>query len=131
MHCVLVTGYREWFDEGFIAESLAKLEPFDWLMHGGATGADELAGKIATRMGKHVWSCPALWDFYRANGNYAEAGPRRNAAMVELLTFAKTGGLDVTVAAFPTVKSKGTFGCMNLARMNGLKVINFTDGESP
>jgi len=78
---VLVTGDRNWTDEDLLAQALSAighLHPSNvMVVHGGAAGADSLAGKVANRLGMATHVYEAEWDRYgRA------AGPKRNQTMI-------------------------------------------------
>ncbi len=117
---ILVTGSRD-FDNGqmildaIIAEHAPGTRSI--LIHGGARGADEMAG-IA---GKHipgilVASVPADWD---NDGKFA-AGPIRNAAMLDLEP-------DVVLAFYKTdAANRGTQNCVDQATARGIEVKVFT-----
>jgi SLOG family YspA-like protein len=121
---ILITGSRRWTDRDTIARSivevqaeLAPLQPGqvdyndgDWtIVHGGAPGADALAGEWASAAGYREEVHPAPWNLYGA-----AAGPRRNARMV-------ARGADICLA-FPMVGSRGTWNCVELARLAGIEV---------
>lgn len=74
---VLVCGSRDWFDWGPIERELAKLPPGTIIVHGGARGADTIAGEVARRLGFEVRRYPADWDRFGKG-----AGPIRNAQML-------------------------------------------------
>lgn len=73
---VLVTGSRWWRHRDLLAETLAGIEPTA-ICHGGARGADSLAGEWAEANGIPVTVYPADWERHgRA------AGPIRNREML-------------------------------------------------
>lgn len=74
---VLVTGDREWTDRAMIRRELAKLPSGTIVVHGGARGADTIAGEIAKELGFVVRVYPADW-----NGQGKAAGPIRNSTML-------------------------------------------------
>lgn len=91
---LLVCGGRYYSDEEKVRATLAKL--FDGheeriLIHGGAPGADTLAGSVARAMGATVRVYPADWKKHGRS-----AGPMRNQRMLD----AEREGLD-WVVAFP------------------------------
>jgi hypothetical protein len=58
---VLVCGSRHWSDYSAIVEAITALEPMPSLIiHGGATGADSLAGTAAHYLGIPVQVFPLL-----------------------------------------------------------------------
>lgn len=115
MYRILITGSRDWDDLERMIEVLA---PFDdiagpkRLNHGGARGADQMAGYIALSMGWDVEVYPADWDKHGK-----AAGHIRNQQMVDL-------GADVCLA-FPKGESKGTRNCMKRAEKAGIEVRNY------
>lgn len=119
---ILVTGSREWTQWGVVEAALRDVHlrlsrgcrPADvTVVHGGARGADTIAGLLADRMGFQVEVHPADWDRYGRS-----AGHRRNAEMVKL-------GADACIA-FPIGSSPGTRGCMRLAATAGIPVKVYT-----
>lgn len=129
---LLVTGSRLWSDKRAIAGALSwavgcfpdLLAPGEHglellrgrvtVVHGGARGADALAGRIAAAWGMRVEVHPADWDRWGRS-----AGHRRNAEMVAL-------GADLCLA-FPIGASRGTRGCMELARKAGIRTYNWPE----
>lgn len=116
---ILVTGSRNWSDADAIRDELANWLHFRFgedppppvtLVHGGARGADRLAGQIAREYGWTVEVHPADWERYGRS-----AGHRRNAEMV-------AAGADV-VLAFPLGASRGTRGCVAAAAKAGIPVL--------
>lgn len=89
-------------------ERLHRQRGIDLLIHGDATGADELAGEWAEAEGIPVRRFPADW---KALGK--KAGPFRNAQML-------VEGQPDGVVAFPG--GSGTANMVNLARRAGVKV---------
>lgn len=89
------------------------------LIHGGARGADTIAGDewralVGDRPSIVVYL--ADWERYGKSAGY-----RRNAEMVK-------AGADVCLA-FPLGESRGTRMCMRLAEEAGIPVINWGDIE--
>jgi hypothetical protein len=95
---ILVCGGRDFSDYNALARHLDaanrryrilmggepvtdRAEPLTHIVHGGAQGADRMAGLWARRAGIQEVRCDANWDYY-SNG----AGPKRNKAMLALLT---------------------------------------------
>ena len=98
---------------------VAALEGFDddtVVVHGGAAGADRLAGDVVAGMGYAVEVFKADWE-----GNGRRAGPIRNQWMVN-------AGADVCLA-FPLAGSVGTWDCVRRARAAGIPV-EFPEGGS-
>lgn len=122
---VLVTGGRDWCDAIAVQQALRhRLIEHGSIavVHGDCpTGADLFARKWAeeailygmhrgdARVGHERY--PAPWDEMNKS-----AGPIRNKYMVQL-------GADICLA-FPTVNSRGTISCMDLAAAAGIPVVN-------
>ena len=115
---ILITGSRDWADVVMMREVLAWAARRGMaeggesvtLVHGGARGADGLAGRLAEELGWTVEVHPAEWSKLGKG-----AGMARNAKMVGL-------GADV-VLAFPTKSSRGTWNAVKLARAEGLPTV--------
>ena len=90
---VLVCGGRGLTDEALVHRILDeqhRVIAFTHLIHGNATGADQLADKWAHSHGVQRVSCPADWSHHGRGG-----GPIRNQRMIELrpdLVIAFPGG---------------------------------------
>ena len=78
-HVVLVCGSRKWTDPEPIRKALQWLPEGSVIIHGGAAGADSLAGLVAESLGHHVAVIKANWLRHGKS-----AGPKRNAAMALL-----------------------------------------------
>lgn len=104
----IVTGSRDWLDEEPIRVALSSLPPGSTVVHGGAGGADYLAGRIARALGLHVEPHPADWRRYGK-----AAGGLRNAEMVD-------AGADL-VLAFPLPDSIGTWDLVRKAKAAGIE----------
>lgn len=109
---VLVTGSRQYKNDETIFNALQKLNPqTDTIIHGGARGADTLAGFIAKELGFKVIEVPAQWTkFGRA------AGPIRNQEMLDMepeLVLAFHENLE---------ESKGTKDMVTRSKKKGVKV---------
>jgi hypothetical protein len=106
---VLVCGDRNWSDAETIRRRLERLPQDTVVVHGGARGADTLAGYTADGLGMVVGVFRAEWPRYgRA------AGPLRNRAMLDThpdLVLAFHDNLD---------NSKGTKDCVTEARRRGV-----------
>jgi hypothetical protein len=112
---ILVTGSRSWTDEEMIRNLLAaadRKEGPHTLVHGGARGADTVAGEIAQELGWTVEVHKADWE---RDGR--AAGILRNHKMVNL-------GADLCLA-FIKDNSKGASHCARLARLAGITVAKF------
>lgn len=73
---ILIYGSRTWRDPEPIRAFVATLPDDSVVIHGGARGADEIAGRLAADRGLRVEVYPADW----ARDGKA-AGPIRNAVM--------------------------------------------------
>lgn len=119
---ILVTGSRFWTDWATVRDALVEAAR-PWIkgndtnngkhvtvVHGGARGADTIAGELAKVMGLNVEVHPADWDRYGK-----AAGHIRNTEMVN-------AGADVCLA-FPLGESRGTRHCMRTAEKAGIPVV--------
>lgn len=107
---VIVCGGRDFNDERAVFNALDKAhshKPISMVIHGGARGADLLAGEWAESRGIISARVDALWD---AHGK--AAGPRRNRAMLDLFPEG--------IIAFPG--GRGTADMVAAAREAGVKV---------
>lgn len=89
---ILVCGGREFSDYQLLEEVLNGYGKSDlMIIHGGARGADKMAGNWAKCNGVHSAEVQALWDKYGK-----PAGYKRNSAMLMLkpdLVIAFSGGV--------------------------------------
>ena len=111
---VLITGSRTWDNIDTIRDALRNVLSQDGditVVHGGARGADEIAGHVARELGMKVEVHPADWETHGR-----QAGLLRNAEMVDL-------GADL-VLSFRKNYSRGTTHCINLARGKGIQIIS-------
>ncbi|MCK9598287.1 MAG: DUF2493 domain-containing protein [Sphaerochaeta sp.] len=119
---ILVTGSRNLGGDGayvrmrraFRDELLNAKATSAVIIHGGANGADSIAGWIAEEMGWPVEVHLADWEKHGK-----AAGPIRNQEMVD-------AGADVCLA-FPVGESRGTRDCMRRAEKAGIRVVVFGD----
>jgi hypothetical protein len=116
---ILVTGSRDWEDEMTVCLALwvaycdLKEQGEVVLVSGNCpTGADSIAERFWEANGMPVERHPADWKTF---GKFA--GPKRNKEMVDL-------GADVCLA-FPIGVSRGTRGCMKLAKDAGIPISDF------
>lgn len=111
---VLVTGDRNWTDIETIEWQLKLCVHMEVLIHGGARGADTIAGAFGKKLGSkvEVLEFRADWDKYgRA------AGPIRNKQMLV------EGFPDYVLAFHDDLElSKGTRHMVSLARKAGIPV---------
>lgn len=123
---LLVTGSRNWTDwpriERGVKDAAARIRHLApiVLVHGGARGADSIAALIWDRWSERFPSLCLRPEEHLADwGAFGKAaGHRRNAEMVAL-------GADIC-AAFPLGESRGTRGCMALARAAGIPVLDYS-----
>lgn len=112
---VLICGSRLWTEPAPIASLIAELDDTDVVIHGGARGADRLAGSLAAQAGVAWIAYPADWDRYgRA------AGYRRNELML-------TEGKPTEVHAFKQefdhqLRRGGTEHMVRIAKAAGVPV---------
>ena len=108
---LLVCGGRDFDDVALMTKTLKPLEPIiAVVIHGGAKGADALAGEWAKLRDIAVACFEADWD---AHG--LAAGPRRNTAMLNQ-------GNPNWVIAFPG--GKGTANMISQACVAGIPVLS-------
>lgn len=109
---VLVCGGRDYADASrlwTVLDAIHRKHPINLLIHGGAMGADTLAGEWALARGVGCWRCPAEWGKHGKS-----AGPIRNRQMLE-------HGKPNMVVAFPG--GRGTANMVSQARAAGVEVI--------
>ena len=103
---ILITGSRDWTDATVIYNALSSISIKEGeqvtVIHGGARGADYLAGQFAHHLGYNVEVHEADWDTYGKRAGYI-----RNKKMVDL-------GADLCLA-FIKNNSKGATHCSNAA----------------
>jgi hypothetical protein len=113
---ILITGSRTWTDKVTIANAIREAwlvagRPYGVVVvHGGARGADYIAGVYAKRLGFSVEVHPVTDEEWTIKGK--SAGHQRNAHMVSL-------GADVCLA-FIKNESRGATGCAALAEKAGI-----------
>lgn len=108
---LFVCGGRDFVNADMLNKALTALKnkhQIDFLFHGGASGADELADQWAKRMGIPHCRWDACWTYYGKG-----AGPKRNEWMISFMEPAHC-------VAFPG--GKGTAGAIELAKLAGAKV---------
>lgn len=109
---ILVTGGRDYENGRAISDAL---EEFYWggavVLHGGARGADTMAGTRAMRLGYDVEVYPANWD---RDGK--AAGSIRNRRMRD-----NAGGVDLVIA-FPG--GAGTANMVTAAHERRIEVVH-------
>jgi len=102
---ILVCGDRKWTDRALVTAALARFPKSVTVIHGGAKGADTIAGEEAARLGMNVAVYNAEWERYGRG-----AGPIRNERMLK-------EGRPHTVLAFhdDLANSKGTASMLRLS----------------
>jgi hypothetical protein len=116
---VLVCGGRGWTDELSVHAELCRLrrEGFTRVVHGGARGADTMAGNSARLLGFSVVEVPAQWHRYGK-----PAGMIRNAEMLRHEP-------ELVVAFHANLRqSRGTGHMVRLAQGRGIPVRVITNG---
>ena len=113
---ILICGGRDYADKSRMSEVIHALfnPDTDTIMHGGARGADTLAGEIASELGCAAKVYPADW---KTHGK--AAGAIRNQIMLD-------DGKPNIVVAFPG--GKGTADMVKRAKRAGIWVIQ---GDTP
>lgn len=116
---VVVSGSRGWTDVEKMREILGLLPEGTLIVHGGAPGADRMAGSLAIKLGlSSPIVYPALW---KQHGN--AAGHIRNALMLD-------EEKPDLVIAFWDGESPGTKGMMELARKRDIEVWEIRSPDS-
>lgn len=108
---VLICGSRTWTDAAAIRQVIDALPTDSTIIHGGAGGADGIAGAAARARGLSVQVYPADWTRYGRR-----AGPIRNGEMIRL------GEPDRVIAFRSAGPSPGTDDMIRQARAAGLPV---------
>lgn len=114
---ILVCGDRNWIDPSKIVDVLSQYPQDTAIIHGGARGADNMAGLAAEQLGlQGPYIYMAKWDLY---GN--RAGPIRNREMYD------TELPDLVIAFHNNIsKSKGTKDMVEYAKSKGCPVLVYT-----
>jgi len=109
---ILICGDRDWKDRAAIHRELSKFTAPVTVIHGGAQGADTIAGTVAKSLSFEVLIFPADWD-----RDGLAAGPKRNMRMLD------EGKPDLVLAFHSNLKeSKGTKDSVAKARARGIEV---------
>ena len=117
---ILICGDRNYKDWVKVQEYLNTISRTTVIIHGGARGADSLAGNLATSLKMKVIKFPADWDKYGK-----AAGVLRNQQMLD------EGYPDLVVYFHKDLeKSRGTKDMVTKAVNNNIKTINGETGES-
>lgn len=135
---ILVTGSRAWYDWKTIMNAFQEVTKGVkaanvTVVHGGARGADVIAGDCAAQLGFTVEEHPANWDSCGPDCNPSHfrirmgkpycprSGYVRNSKMVNL-------GADICLA-FIRNDSKGTKMCVELADKAGIPVHRYVEND--
>jgi hypothetical protein len=110
---VIVCGGRDFDDFMAVDSALRHVAP-SVVVHGGARGADSLAGEWAALHGVSCVVFPADWTKHGK-----AAGPIRNQQMID-------AGADL-VLAFPG--GRGAADCVDRARVAGITVVDLREGR--
>ena len=117
---ILICGDRNYKDWLRIQDYLNTISRTTIIIHGGARGADSLAGNLATSLKMKVIKFPAKWD---KSGK--AAGVLRNQQMLD------DGHPDLVVYFHKDLEnSKGTKDMVTRAVDNKIKTINGETGET-
>lgn len=116
---LIISGSRDWKDEGPIREVLLKFDPY-WtlVMHGKCRGADLIADRLARQLGFVVSAWPADW---KSDGDSYDpaAGMERNRMMQICGIKNQRFGVAVHAGLFPLPQSRGTKGMHKLCQLAG------------
>ena len=111
---ILICGDRNYQDWIKVQEYLDTISRTTIIIHGGARGADSLAGNLATSLKMKVIKFPADWDKYGK-----AAGVLRNQQMLD------EGYPDLVVYFHKDIEnSKGTRDMLKRATDSGIRTIN-------
>ena len=111
---ILICGDRNYQDWIKVQEYLDTISRTTIIIHGGARGADSLAGNLATSLKMKVIKFPADWDKYGK-----AAGVLRNQQMLD------EGHPDLVVYFHKDIEnSKGTRDMLKRATDSGIRTIN-------
>ena len=120
---IAVVGSREFKNYDQLKQVLdERVKPDDWLVSGGAMGADSMAQRYAKENGLHILIIYPKW---RINGQYRPgAGFERNKLIVE--------NADVVVAFYQKGRFQqgGTANTAKWAKELGVELIEFEEEES-
>jgi hypothetical protein len=115
---IAVTGGRNYDNKLVVFNTLddyvSNIKDTILLMHGGCTGADQLAKEWARLRGIHNAEVEALFNYYGPIG-----GPKRNKMIIDMAPN--------ILIAFPG--GKGTANMLKQAQDQGIVTINVTPGE--
>ena len=117
---VLIAGGRKFHDRRWMVRQIEAIVSRNngstvRIIHGGARGADRLAGECARDAGLEVGVFGADWDRYGKSAGY-----RRNEKMARFLARKRDAGAHVEVVLFPG--GKGTGHMRQIAKAHQLPV---------
>jgi hypothetical protein len=119
---VLVTGGRDYDDEGLVAEALEGID-CAMFIHGAARGADTLAYRVARAKKWPRIDMPAWWIEHKRG-----AGPIRNRQMsIVAEAFSRALNAPVLLVAFPG--NEGTADMVKVCRAKGFEVVEALGGR--
>jgi hypothetical protein len=107
---IVVCGSRAWADERKIRKVLSQFKRPAQIIHGGATGADRIAGSVARSLGFAVTEMQADWDKWGRIAGY-----KRNCEMLALEP--------EVVIAFWDGQSRGTKHTIREAKVRDIPVL--------
>ena len=111
---ILICGDRHYADTDKVKAYVDTLPQNTIVIHGGAKGADSIAGQCAINRELEVWKFTADWQRYGRG-----AGVIRNKQMLEM------GQPDLVVYFHPNISaSKGTKNMAKIAQQSGVPVID-------
>ena len=128
---IVVCGSRYWTDREVITSVLrlymGKFSPLSLVViHGGARGADTLAGEVALELGLGIEVFEADWHPHGQRETDLSAGPRRNARMLH------DGRPDLVLAFTDDLEeSKGTRHTISLCVLERIPFLVFGHGQAP
>lgn len=111
---IVVTGGRNYANAELVNAALDVCRP-DLVLHGDATGADQLAERWCNDTETPYVAYPAQWNIHER-----AAGPIRNGHMCDDLLKYRHDGYRIGVVAFPG--NAGTANCVNCADERGIPV---------
>jgi len=114
---LIICGSRSWDDYAMILFELRRFHDtvgITRVIHGGAQGADTLAGRAAEELGIPVTIFPAKWSLYGRSAGY-----KRNWQM------AKCSSPD-SVWAFQVGRSAGTQHMIDIAHQHRISVLRWS-----
>ena len=126
---IVVSGSRDWTDREAILTRLRLYPPDTLVLHGGAAGADSIAG----------WTAERKLDMRPVSHRYIQklgsaGGPVRNSLLIALLSVYRSYGYQCAVEAFKLKghENRGTTNLCECAERSGFgEVLTVTWGDAP